>query len=94
MISRNLPKDRIRYILGANGEGRRRLCRVPSQQVSCIDYIFNDSNESVKVWLLSNPVLNDPLDLMIYYYRDKGDTRTVTPSLRAHQYLHEDAIAD
>jgi len=94
MISRNVPDDRIRYILGATGEGRRRLRRVPSERVSCIDYVFIDSNETVRAWLLSNPVLDDPLDLMIYCYRDEGDTRPVTPSLSAHQYLHEDAVAD
>jgi len=94
MISRNVPNDRIRYILGATGEGRRRLCRVPSERVSCIDYVFIESDEMVRAWLLSNPVLDDPLDLMIYCYRDEGDTRPATPSLRAHKYLHVDAIAD
>jgi len=74
MISRNVSNDRIRYILGATGEGRRRLRRVPSEQVSCIDYVFIDSDETVRAWLLSNPVLDDPLDLMIYCYRDEGDT--------------------
>jgi len=47
MISRNVPNDRIRYIRGATGEGRRRLCRVLSQWVSCIDYVFIDSDEMV-----------------------------------------------
>jgi len=94
MISRNVPNDRIRYILGATGEGRRRLRRVPSKWVSCTDYVFIDSDETVRAWLLSNPVLDDPLDLMIYCYRDEGDTRPATPSLRAHQYLHEDAVAN
>jgi len=94
MISRNVPNDRIRDILGATGEGRRRLRRVSSERVSCIDYVFIDSDETVRAWLLSNPVLNDPLDLMIYYYLDEGDTRPPTPSLSAHQYQHEDAVAD
>jgi len=94
MISRNVPNDRIRYILDATGEGRRRLRRVPSERVSSIDYVFIHSDETVRAWLLSNPVLDDPLDLMIYCYRDEGDTRPATPSLRAHQYLHEDALAD
>jgi len=94
MISRNVPNDRIRYILGATGQGGRRLRRVPSKRVSCIDYVFIDSDETVRAWLLSNPVLNDTLDLMIYCYRDEGHTRPATPSLRAHQYLHEDAVAD
>jgi len=94
MILRNVPNDRIRSILGATGEGRRRLRRVPSERVSCIDYVFIDSDERVRAWLLSNPVLDDPLDLMIYCYHDEGDTRPATPSLRVLQYLHEDAVAD
>jgi len=94
MISRNVPNERIRYILDATGGGRRRLRRVPSERVSCIDYVFIHSDEMVRAWLLSNPVLDDPLDLMIYCYRDEGDTRPATPSLRAHQFLHEDAVAD
>jgi len=57
MISRNVPNDRIRYILGATGEGRRRLRRVPSERLSCIDYVFIDSDETVRAWLLSNGVL-------------------------------------
>jgi len=94
MISRNVPNDRIRYILGATGEGRRRLRRVPSEWVSCIDYVFIDSDETVRAWFLSNPVLDDPLDLMIYSYRDEGPTGPATLSLRAHQYRYEDAVAD
>ena len=84
MISRNEQNDRIRYILGATGEGRPRVPRVPSERVSCIDYVFIDSDETVRAWLLSNPVINDPLDLMIYSSRDEGDTRPATTSLRAH----------
>jgi len=94
MISRNVRNDRIRYILGATGEGRRRLRRIPSERVHCIDYVFIESDETVKAWLLSNAVLDDLLDLMIYCYRDEGDTRPATPLLKAHQYLHEDAVAD
>jgi len=74
MIPRNVPNDRICYILGATGEGRRRLRRVPSERVSCIDYVFIDSDETVRAWLLSNPVLDDPPDLMIYCYSHEGDT--------------------
>jgi len=79
---------------GASGEGRSRLRRVPSDRVSCIDYVFIDSNDTVRAWLLSNLVLDDALDLMIYWYREVGDTRLATPLLRAHQYLHQDAVTD
>jgi len=94
MILKNVSSDRIRYLLGAIGEGRRRLRRVPSERVSCIDYVFIDSDETVRAWLRSNPGLDDPLDLMIYCYRGEGDTRPATPSLRAHQYHHENAATN
>jgi len=29
-----------------------------------MDYVFIDNNETVRAWLLSNPVHDDPLDLM------------------------------
>jgi len=94
MILRNVPNDRICYILGPTGEGRRRLRRVPSELVSCLDYIFIESQETVRGWHLSNRVLDKQLDLMIYYYGDERDTQPATPSLRAHQYLNDDAVAD
>jgi len=94
MILRNVPNDKIRYILGPTGEGRRRLRRVPSELVACLDYIFIESQETVRAWHLSNRVLDNQLDLMIYYYGDECDTRPATPSLWAHQYLNEDAVAD
>jgi len=94
IISRKVPNDRIRYIRGATGEGRRRLCRVLSEWVSCIDYVFIDSDEMVSAWLLLNPVLDDPVDLIVYYYRDAGDTPPATPLLRADQYLNENAVPD
>ena len=74
MFSRNVPNDRIRYILGDTGEGHRRLGSVPSERVSCIDYIFIDSDDTVRAWLLANPVLDDALDLMMYCYGNEGYT--------------------
>jgi len=74
MISRNVPNNRIRYILGATGEGHRRLSRVLSEQLSCIDYVFIDSDETVRPWLLSHPLLDDLLDRMIYCYHQERDT--------------------
>jgi len=94
MISRNFPNNTLRYILGATGEDLSRLRRVPSEWLSCIDYVFIDSYETVRAWLLSNPVLADQLDLMIYCYLNQRDTRRATRSLRAYQYLHVDAVAD
>jgi len=94
MILRNVPNHRIRFIPGANGEGRQRVRRVPSKRVSCIDYFFINCDETVRAWLLSNPGLDDQLNLMIHFYRDEGDTRPATPALRAHQDHHENVVAD
>ena len=54
----------IRYILGATGEGRQQLRLHPGAQLSYIDYVFIENDEDIRAWLLSNPVLDDPLDLL------------------------------
>ena len=41
----------------------------------------------VRAWLLSNPVLDDPLDLLIYCYRVHRESREPTPPLRGYNYL-------
>jgi len=43
MISRKVPNTRIRYKLAATGEGPRRLLRIPSVRLSCIDDGFIDT---------------------------------------------------
>ena len=40
MIYRCVPHHRVRYIIGATGEGRRRLLRAPNQLLFFIEYIF------------------------------------------------------
>jgi len=92
MIHRSVPHQRIRYILGATGEGRRRLRRSPLQELDSIDYVFIDSDETVRAWLCSNPVLDDPLDLMVYCYRDRGSERQDTPALRRVEYLNQNDV--
>jgi hypothetical protein len=94
MIYRSINHHRIRYILGATGEGRRRLRRVPGGVLNNIDYVFIESDETVRAWLLSNPVLDDPLDLLVYCYRDRHDKRAVTPPLHRINYLHKTALRD
>jgi len=94
MILRNVPNHRIPFILGANGEGRQRVRRVPSKRVSCIDYFFINRDEMVRPWLLSNLGLDAQLNLMIHFYRDEGDRRPATPAVRAHQYHHEGVVAN
>ena len=89
IIYRSVPHHRICYILGAIGEGRRRLRRSPGQALDSLDCVFIDSDETVRVWLLSNPVLDDPLELMVYCYRDRSDKQEDTPALRRHNYLNQ-----
>jgi len=48
----------------------------------------------VRAWLLSNPVLDNPLDLMLYCYSDESYTRPATQSLRVYQYHDKDTGAD
>ena len=45
-------------------------------------------------WLLSNPVLEEPLDLLVYCHRVPGNNRPGTPPLRRHNYLAENAVAN
>ena len=44
------------------------------------------------MWLLSNSCLDDPLDLLLYCYRDRHDKRNDTAELRSLPYLGQDAI--
>ena len=92
MIYRCVPHHRVRYIIGATGEGRRRLRRAPNQPLSFIEYIFIECDEDVRTWLLSNSGLDDPLDLLLYCYRDRHDKRNDTAELRSLPYLGQDAI--
>ena len=66
IISRTVPYNAIRYILGATGEGCKELCLHPAFPLSYINYVFIENDEEVRAWLLSNPVLEDPLDLLVY----------------------------
>ena len=92
MIYRSVPHHRVRYILGATGEGHRRLRRSPMRELDSMDYVFIDSDETVRAWLLWDPVLDDPLDLMVYCYRDRGSERQDTPGLRRVHYLNQNDV--
>jgi len=83
----------IRYILGATGEVRQQLCLHPGAQLSYIEYVFIETDENVRPWLLSNLVLDDPLDLLVYCHRPETRGRLSTPPFRGHNYLRENAIA-
>jgi len=71
MIYRSVPHHRIHYILGATGKGCRRLRSSRMRLLDSLDYVFIDSDETVRAWLLSNSVLDDPLDLLVYCYSDR-----------------------
>ena len=94
IISRTVPHNMIHYILGATGEGRQQLHLHPGAHLSYIDYVFIENDEDVRAWLLSNPVLDDPLDLLVYCHRRDTRGRLPTPPMRGHNYLRENAIAN
>jgi len=48
----------------------------------------------VRAWPLSNPVLEDPLNLLIYCYRPNNVSRAPTPALRGHNYLVPGAVTN
>ena len=78
MIYRCVHHHRICYIIGATVEGHRRLGRYPNEPLSSVEYIFIASDEDVRTRLLSNSGFNDPLDLLLYCYRDRKDERDKT----------------
>jgi len=84
----------IRYILGATGEGWQQLRLHPGAQLSYIDYIFIENDEDVRAWLLTNPVLDDPLDLLVYCHRPETRGTLPSPPVRGHNYLRENPIAN
>ena len=62
------------------------------RELDSMDYVFIDSDETVRAWLLSNPVLDDPLDLMVYCYLDRGSEWQDTPALRRVDYLNQNDV--
>ena len=92
MIYRSTQHYRIRYIVGATGEGRRRLHRNPSGVLNNIDYIFIEGDKTGRAWLLSNPVLDDPLDLLVYCYHDRNEQHAETPPLNRVNNLDQTAL--
>jgi len=58
--------------------------------LGCKVIIFAD----VRAWLLSNPDLEDPLDVWVYCHRRYAAERVPTRPLRWHNYLPENAIAN
>jgi len=57
-----------------------------------MDYIFIDSDETVRAWLLSNHVLDDTLPLLVYCYRDWGSEHQDTLALMRAAYLNQNDV--
>jgi len=89
VIYRTVLHHRIRYILGVTGAGYSRLSSHEDQQFCSWDYVFIKNNESVRTWLLSNQVLNNLYEIMVYCYRDQRDRLQNTPQLTRVKYLAE-----
>jgi len=68
-ISRCVLLDSIGYIFGATGEGRRELREDPTYALHYSNYIFIQSNEDVRTWLLSNQPNEDLRDVLVYCHR-------------------------
>jgi len=96
LIARSIRHETIGNMLGATGElkGRRLLRGYPNRPLSWINYVFIDDNEAVRAWLLSNPVLEVPFDLLIYYDRPNNVGREPTPGLKGHNYLKPGAVTN
>ena len=92
IIYRCVPHHEISYIIGATGEGGRRLRRHPNEPFSFIEYIFIESDEDVRTWLVSKSGLDVPLDLLLYCYHDRSDERQDTAAPRSLLYLDQEAI--
>ncbi len=92
MIYDTVPHRRIRYIIGTTGEGRKKLRRYPNDPLTLFEYIFIENDHGVRIWLLSNPPLDDPLDLMVYCYRDRHDDRQDTAPPKTAPYLDQNAV--
>jgi len=88
-ICRSVPHHQIDYILGATGDGCRRLGTSPMRELDSMDYVFIDSDETVRVWVLSNPVLNHRLDLRLYCYLNRDSEWPETQALKRVNYLNE-----
>ena len=91
IIARTGPHKAIRYILGATGEGCHQLRLHPAFQLSYIDYMFMENDEGVRAWLRSNPVLEEPLDLLVHCQPPATRERLATLPFRGHDNLQENA---
>ena len=76
------------------GEGRRKLHWNPGGVLNNIDYIFIQSDETVRAWLLLNPGLHNLLLLLINCYGDQIDEDAESPPLNRVNYLDQTALGN
>ena len=62
------------------------------RELDCMYHVFIDSDETVRAWLLSNGVLDDQLDLIVYCYRDPASERQDTLELTRVDYLNQNDV--
>jgi len=93
-ILRCVPSDSLRYIFGLTGEGRRELREDPTHAVHYSHYIFIQSDEYVRTWLLSNQPNEDPLDVLVYCQRPSTPARLATPREPRQRYLAPKTVSN
>jgi len=86
--------DTIRYKFGATGEGRCDLREDPTHALHYSNYIFIQSDENVRTWLLSNQPNEDPLDVRVYCHRPSTPARPATPPEQRHRSLAPNAVSN
>jgi len=92
MIYRTVHHHQIRYILGTTGAGCSWQSSHGDQPLSSWDYIFIENDESVRIWLHSNQILDEPLEMKVYCYRDQRDRSQNTLLLTRVNYLAQDNL--
>jgi len=92
-ILRCVPSDSIRYLFGATGEGQCELREDPTHTLHYSNFIFIQSDEDVRIWLLSNQPNEDPLDVLVYCHRPITPARPVTPPEPRPKYLAPNAVS-
>jgi len=66
--------------------------RSPRRELDSTDYVFINSDETVRGWLLSNPMLDDPLNLIVYCYCDQESEQQETPAVRRIDSLNQNDV--
>jgi len=57
-----------------------------------MDYVFIAHDESVRAWLLSNPMVDNPLEHLVYCYSDQSSERQDIPALSRLDYPNANNI--